>query len=150
MQQTSGKGPKPYKQRKASTVFLRIPPGDYSAIARGAKTEFRGASGRVSGLHFVQPPTPVVGYTERLGKYKSTLLVLEKRWTEPLGAISDESLRNEGFESLAHFRRYWMDRERRRFRPTRDVVVYRVRPWNEDDQRVFSSRILDHLYGEWL
>lgn len=143
-------GPKPWKQRQARTVFLRVPAADWPAVSRGKKREFRAASGQVSGLHFVEPPTPVVCYTVRVGKHDSRLMVLEKRWTEPLGSITDESLRNEGFSSFEEFRRYWMRRERRRFRPTREVVVYSVRPWDGGDEDWFSQELLKHLYGEWL
>lgn len=143
-------GPKPWKQRHAKTLFLRVPAADWQLVTRGHKREFRAASGRGSGLHFVETPTPVVAYMERRGKYESRLMVLEERRTEPLGAITEESLRAEGFETLAEFRRYWMKRERRRFLPTRDCVVYRVRPWQPGDAESFAEVILERLYGEWL
>jgi len=149
MASDGSRGPKPWKQRHAKTLFLRVPAADFPLVARGRKTEFRSASGMVSGLHFVEPPTPVVAYMEKRGKYESKLMVLEERRTEPLGAISEESLRNEGFATLAEFRRYWMRRERRRFRPTRDVVVYRVRPFEQSDAEWFARKLIEHLYGEW-
>lgn len=143
-------GPKPWKQRRASTAFLRVPAADWPAVSRGKKTEFRAASGQVSGLHFVETPTLVVAYRVKRGEYEGKLMVLEERRSEPLDAIDEEGLRREGFRTFAEFRRYWMRRERRRFRPTREVVVFRVRPFTEDDREVFSERILEHLYGEWL
>ncbi len=143
-------GPKPWKQRHAKTLFLRVPAADWQLVTRGRKTEFRAASGNASGLHFAETPTPVVAYMQRRGKYESRLMVLEERRTEPLGSIDGEGLRREGFESFEQFRRYWMQRERRRFRPTRDVVVYRVRPWTPEDEDTFSTRLLAHLFGEWL
>jgi hypothetical protein len=143
-------GPKPWKQREARTVFLRVPAADWVAVSQGKKREFRAASGQVSGLHFVEPPTLVVAYAIREHRHDSQAMVLEKRWKEPLGAISEESLRAEGFASFPEFRRYWMRRERRRFRPTRDVIVYRVRPITEEDRYDFADRLLKHLYGEWL
>lgn len=143
-------GPKPYTQRRASTVFLRVPYADWPAVSRGKKREFRGSRGNTSGLHFVNPPTPVVAYTVRQGQYQAKLMVLEKRWSEQLGAISDESLAAEGFKSLAEFRRYWMMRERRRFMPTREVVAYRVSPFEPGDIDIFGRRIMRHLYGEFL
>jgi hypothetical protein len=146
----TGKGPKPYKQRTASTIFLRVPVADWPALIRGKKREFRAASGNASGLHFVQTPTPVVCYMERLGKYAARLMVLERRWSEPLGAITPESLRAEGFQSFAEFRRYWMRREHRRFRPTREITVYEVRPWEPTDYNEFAYQLLHHLYGEFL
>lgn len=143
-------GPKPWKQRQARTIFLRVPAADWPLVSRGKKREFRAASGQVSALQFVEPPTPVVAYTERRGQHEGIIMVLERRWREPLGAITEESLEAEGFHTFEAFRRYWMQREKRRFRPTREVTVYRVRPWTPDDIEVFSLRILEHLYGEWI
>lgn len=78
-------------------------------------------------------------------------MVLTERFQEPLGAITEESLANEGFGSLAEFRRYWCDREKRRFTPTRMVVAYRVRPWIDGvDERRFADQLLERLYGPHL
>lgn len=143
-------GPKPWKQRQARTVFLRVPAADWHLVKSGYKREFRAASGQVSALQFVEPPTLVVAYTERRGHHEGIIMVLEERWREPLGAITAESLENEGFATFEAFRRYWMEREKRRFRPTREVTVYRVRPFEQGDIEVFSLRILEHLYGEWI
>lgn len=77
-------------------------------------------------------------------------MVLEEKWLEPLGAISPASLKAEGFESIGEFRRYWMNREKRRFMPTRMVTVYRVRPWQDGDHDRFAALLLDRLYGEHL
>lgn len=148
-------GPKPYDQKRASTIFLRVPWADWPAVRRGYKTEFRAASGAVSGLKWVDPPTPVVAYSfHKTFGHEAELMVLEERWQEPLAAISDESLRREGFSTLAEFRSYWCAREKRRFTPTRMIVAYRVRPfrWNgedgvPDDPTVFSRQLFDHLYG---
>lgn len=143
-------GPKPWTQRQARTVFLRVPNRDWAAVKNGAKTEFRPASGQVSGLKWVELPTPVVAYTKSVRGYASKLMVLEARWQERLAAISPESLRREGFQSLAEFRRYWMARERRRFRPEHIVTVFRVRPWTPVDREVFADALLERLYGEFL
>lgn len=149
------RGPKPYEQKFASTLFLRVPWADWPAVRRGIKTEFRAGSGAVSQLANVDLPTPVVGYSwHRTHGYESELMVMERRWQEPLAAISDSSLEAEGFATLAEFRAYWCARERRRFTPTRMIVAHRVRPfrWNPedglpDDRTLFAERIFDHLYG---
>lgn len=145
-------GPKPWTQRHASTVFLRVPTIDWVEVKRGMKTEFRGSPGAVSGLKFVEPPTPVVAYrVDRSHGYDAALMVLEDRWQEELGSISPESLEREGFETFAEFRRYFVLRERRRFRLTRNVTVYRLRPWDpEKDQRHFADLLLDRLFGAFL
>lgn len=78
-------------------------------------------------------------------------MVLERTWQEPLGAISPESLAAEGFPDYAHFRRYWMRRTRKHFKPTRMVVAFRVRAWHgQADAILFGSEILTRLYGEFL
>lgn len=145
-------GPKPYDKRQASTIFLRVPIRDWPAVKRGYKTEFRAGTGKnaVPQLWGVQPPVPVVAYAVRDGEHDARLMVLEELWQEPLGAISPESLRREGFDSLDEFRTYWISRERRRFRPLRNVFAYRVRPWHPEDREVFADRTLTHLYGDWI
>lgn len=147
-------GPKPYDQKRVSTHFLRVPWFDWAAVKYGEKTEFRAASGAVSGLKWLETPTPVVAYSwHPTHGHEAQLMILEERFQEPLAAISEESLEREGFESFAHFRRYWCDREKRRFTPTRMVVAYRVRPFRWDgpmpDQTVFAERLFDRLYGEF-
>jgi hypothetical protein len=145
-------GPKPYTQRRTSTLFLRVPTQEWGAVRRGQKREFRAGSGIVSQLHAVKPPMPVVAYSVGVqGRHDAELMVLEAMWREPLGAISPESLANEGCESLAEFRRRWMIRERKRWRPTRVVSVYQVRLWRPGlDDEVMGDRLLRHLYGEWV
>jgi hypothetical protein len=145
-------GPRPYTQRRASTTFLRVPVRDWPAVRSGYKTEFRAGVGRsaVPQLWGVDPPLPVVAYAIRNGRHESLLMVLERLWMEPLGAISADSLRREGCETLADFRRYWMARERKRFTPTRKVFVYRVRLFTPQDEDWPGARIFEHLYGEFM
>lgn len=146
-------GPQPFSQRRASTVFLRVPSEDWILVSRGGKREFRASTKAVSNLWSVEPPTPVVAYRVRpgpTGGYDSKLMVLEDKWLEPLGAITPESLAAEGFDSMAEFRRYWMRREKRRFMPTRKVTVYRVRLWTPEDNREMADVIFNRLYEEHL
>lgn len=144
-------GPRPWKQRQAHTIFLRVPVADWVEVSRGMKTEFTAAAGACSKLWNLEPPTPVVAYRvhKTLG-YESELMVLEKKWDEALGAISEESLENEGFKTLAEYRKYWCARERRRFQPLRIVTRYRIRPWLYDDTEAMAQVLLDRLYGDWL
>jgi hypothetical protein len=96
-------------------------------------------------------PVPVVAYrVDSRGNYDSALMVLEAVWREPRGAISPESLEAEGFESFPHFRRYWCIREKRLFRPLHMATVFRVRPWNSDDDRAMADVLLARLYGQFL
>lgn len=146
------RGPKPYRQTRTSTLFLRVPVAEWSLVKRGVKREFRSAPGAQSQLHAIQPPMPVVGYSvDRSGRHDARLMVLEQMWREPLGAISEESLAAEGCQSLAEFRRRWMLTHRKRFTPTRVVTVYVVRPWRDAlDERDMADRLLGHLYGDWI
>jgi hypothetical protein len=147
------RGPKPWTQRRASTTFLRVPHVDWPKVKNGLKREFRAGTGSaaVSQLWSLPTPTVVVGYSiDDQQRYDHRLLVLENHWREPLGAITPESLRAEGCKDLAEFRRYWMNRERRRFRPTREVSVYRVRPAQTADLQDVGDRLVQHLYGDFL
>jgi hypothetical protein len=133
-------------------VFVRVPRADWPAIICGTKREFRAACGKHSALWTVQTPTPAVAYTvSRIGVYDSALMVLERVWREPLGAISAESLAAEGFASFAEFRRHWMRREKRRFPLLRMTTVYRVRPWMPDDEpRMADTLFMNLLQEPWV
>lgn len=128
-------------------MFLRVPGGDWAAIRRGFKREFR-LTGQA--LLNLQTPTPVVVYTTRNGGYEEILMVLESAHREALGAISPTSLQAEGFPSVAHFRRYWMQRTGKRFRPLDICSVYRVRPWTDADMDLMGRTLLERLYGDFL
>lgn len=144
-------GPKPWVQRQARTAFLRVPNADWINVTRGVKREFRAGSGACSALWSVEPPMPVVAYrVHKVHGYEAKLMILVRKWQEPLGAISAASLEAEGFESLAEFRRYWMGREKRRFTPTRMVMAYRVRPWEPEDKADMAELLLYRLYEDFL
>jgi hypothetical protein len=151
MPANGSRGPKPYRQRQTSTVFVRVPRADWAAVKHGAKREFRAGSGRYSALWNVTTPTPAVAYTiNGRGQYDSALVVLEKVWCEPLGAISEESLAAEGFATFPEFRRAWMLREKRLFPPLRMTTVYRVRPWTDDATARMGEALLSRLYGDFI
>lgn len=148
MSADGGQAPKPYTKRQASTLFLRVPSDEFRSVIAGRKTEFRALPGKASQLHRAETPIPVVAYMERRGTYDARLMVLEETWQEPVGAISAESLQREGQPDIAHFRRYWMRRTRQKFKPTRMVIVFRVRGWDEySDREYFANAIFDRLYG---
>lgn len=152
MASDGSRGPKPYRQRRTSTLFLRVPVAEWRQVKRGAKSEFRSAPGAQSQLLAIEPPMPVVAYSvDKQGRHDARLMVLEKMWREPLGAISPESLAAEGCTNLAEFRRRWVLTNRKRFTPTRIISVYVVRLWREGlDERLMADRLLEHLYGEWV
>lgn len=143
--------PKPWKQRKLATAFLRVPDRDWAAVKIGAKTEFRATGQGLTPGWNMTTPTPIVGYRlTRSQRHDSSLLVLEKTWREALAGITEESLEREGFPDVAHFRRYWMERTKRRFSPLEEVQVYRVRPFTPDDAEPLAGLMLEKLYGEHL
>lgn len=142
--------PKPFTQRRVSTAFLRVPSGDWAAVRRGFKSEFRATGRGYPSFSSLEVPTPVVAYMTRTGHdHEGQLMVLERWWREPLGAISPESLQREGFESMAHFRRYWMGRTHKRFSPLTMVHVYRVRPFTIHDREPLAMALFDRLYAGW-
>lgn len=144
--------PKPWDQFEARTTFLRVPASDWLLVKQGRKTEFRATGRGVTQLWNVNPPTPVVAYavTNARDDHDSRLMVLEKTWQEPLGAISPDSLAHEGFPDMASFRRYWIIRTKRRFRPLSNVQVFRVRPWRPGDNEAMGVGLLMKLYGAHL
>lgn len=141
-------GARPWKQRQARTVFLRVPPAEWAKVSTGRKREFRGSPRSCPQLWNVDPPLPVVAYTYLPQRgYVRELMVLERTWREKLEDISPESLAAEGQPTFAHFRRYWMKREKTKFKPTREVSVFRVRPWEPEDERRMGQRLFERLYG---
>ena len=110
------RGPKPYSQHQASTIYLRIHSDDWHAVKGGAKREIRSRQSSVIALQDLSLPTPCLAYRlhPQYG-YDAELMVLEAVWREPLGSISDESIGNEGYATMADFRRAWTIREKRRF-----------------------------------
>lgn len=147
-----GWAPKPWASFSTRTTYLRVPTVDWAAVKLGSKTEFRQAGGKeITQLWNVTTPTPVVAYTVRSGdRYEKTLMVLERTWREPLGAITPDSLAAEGYPDMAHFRRYWMSRTHRRFTPLTNVQVYSVRPWRDTDMAELGAALLSKLYKEHL
>lgn len=145
---SSGAGPRPYTQRQARTIFLRVPYEEWGVIATGKKTEFRASPRSCSQLWSVEPPTTVVAWAMFPSTgYRQQLMVLEETWREPLGSARPESLQREGHPTFAHFRRYWMKREKTAFRPTREISVYRIRPLTPGDEHEQAMALFDRLYG---
>lgn len=141
--------PEGLTRHNASTIFLRVPREDWDAVAIGAKTEFR-LPGAPAWVKKVKCPTPVVAYVSSEGYQGTKLMLLERAWTMRLGMIEDESLQREGFPTLAHFRRYWMKRTKKKFRMLDTVTAFRVRPITPADFDYMGRLLLSRLYGEHL
>jgi hypothetical protein len=125
---------------------LMVPDQDWSEVLAGAKTEWR---------RLGQPRAPRVGpvvlyrihpATEEIDSRPG---ILEETWTEPLGAISAESLEREGFADLGEFRRYMDARyPSSGYRPLTMARVYRVRLWRPEDTPQIARDVLTYLYGD--
>lgn len=145
-------------RRQVATQFIRVPRTDWAAICAGTKTELR-QWGRHAIVHTrLDPPQPIVGYSFQLHRSDADarLLVCDGAWSEPLGAISAESLRAEGYETVREFRRYWIERHGRKrpegggWRPLSRVQVLQLRPFTDEDRDTFAEMLLERIYGRWL
>lgn len=144
-----------YPRRRASTQFLHVPLADWPAVKSGRKTEFRAVGRLAPSTSSIVTPAPVVCYTLRQYRRlpETALMVLEAAWSEPLGAISPDSLEREGFKTIGEFRSYWQRRQYGKngpFKPLSIARVYRVRPWAATDRLEMGEALLRHLYGYWL
>jgi hypothetical protein len=95
-------------------------------------------------------PRPVLLYSEhpQTGQIDTVVACLTDTWQEPLAAISDEDLAEEGFASRGEFKRYFAERyPQGGFRPLVLVQVYRVRPLTEADRQEWMSSVWQRLYG---
>lgn len=136
---------------QVSTVFVRVPSDDWHAVKGGYKREIRSRQSSAGALQSLSPPTPCVAWRlHRQYGYDSVLMVLEAVWREPLGAISEESIANEGYATMAEFRRAWVIREKRRFPLLAPVTVHRLRPWTFEDGAAMGQAVLRQLYGEFV
>lgn len=139
-----------------STLTLRVPAADWQKVISGAATEFRlGANGMARNP--IPLPCPVVLFRRRRagGPNEERLMLLTARRIEALGAISDEGLIAAGFTgerdyAYALFRRHWINSERKKFDPLREVTVYTVEPFQGGHVAIAGEVVIQHLYGAWL
>lgn len=133
-----------------------MPRPEWYAVAGGEKTEFRTyfTPDTTTSAKDWWAPSPTLLYS-RVGYDGSphfALAILERGWVEPLGAISPESLRNEGFDTLAEFRAHWAENRltsaRKGFRPLDKVNCWRVRLTDDIDE--CGRFLMAHLYGDYL
>lgn len=146
--------PRPLKQRRVKTLFIRVPTWAWAMVSTGRVSEFRAAVGNVPQLGSVPLPTLAVAYRPRLkvGEYDYRLMLLEGVRREALGTIGDDGLRRAGYtgeNAFARFRRDWMINEKKRFEPLRVVFVFRVRPLYDEDLVEVGLALVEHLYGEF-
>lgn len=132
---------------------LQIPDTDWSAVCAGSKRQLRCyRPGRDDDR---DEPEPCIFWSPAPfhDTVRAVLGVVEWRRREPLGAISAESLRQEGFDTLAEFRTYFIGRHpQRAFRPLDSVMAYAIRPWQDGDEVLAKdwllARALPWAFGE--
>lgn len=150
-----GRSPSPPRPKgSVRTLWVPCPSRDWPAVNTGHKTEFRHYRPVPLTVKQATLPTPVVLFTRKATfgpPLRKALFVLEAAWSEPLGAISPESLANEGFETLRDFQRYWRDRHvNGRFDRYKIVTANKVRPWRPEDEENFKAIIWNRLFIEPL
>lgn len=143
--------PTRYEKRTVSTALVRAHPDDWPLIRQGIKREFRMPMKPGNGRWFnVHGPLPCAVYTQitQGGDYRTNVMILERVWSEPLFALSPDSLAAEGFDTFEEFRAYWMRREGARFRASRNVWAFQVRPMVDSNEA--GRLLLERLYWEHL
>lgn len=154
-------------RRSAGNLPVRVPAYDWADVITGNKSMFRTYCARATSRErpVVPPdtecPRPCLLYAVRHNgparsrRWEAVPGVLLSHRQEPLGAITPEDLKAEGFEFLPAFKFYWKRRYPKvGWRPWDFVSVLEVRPWNvgvEDlDDDTQARWLLKQLYGEWL
>lgn len=137
-------------QRRARSVYIRVPRVDFPHVRIGRKRQFRITE---LGQRRSGPPTlPAAIVVWCLNAYvdepEESLVFCERSWSERLGEISPDSIAREGFATRAEYIAYW-----RRYRhpdhswnPLQPVTVFDVRPWREDDLLPCAAALYEHLY----
>lgn len=151
----SSTAPSGYPRHQLSTLFLRVPSGDWTRVVVGEKREFRTSPREGVLILSARCPTPVVLYTiSPTGGRACKLMVLEHQERQRLIDIAElpDALAAEGFATYADFKAYWKKRNGGVFRPLQQVVVHRVRPWGGQDQdgTTFGSAWMELLYGKFF
>lgn len=135
--------------RRLVVQSLRVVTGDYARIRAGEKREYRTYKLRI---HQLREGECAIVYASAGPRkpLRTSLVVVEASYVEPLGAISPESVSLEGFTTFREFRTYFRERERvKGFRQLDRVQVVRFRPFHEHEKSALSEALFDDLYGRW-
>jgi hypothetical protein len=143
----------------ASVGARRMPVtnGDRLAILAGEKTEIRHIAPAAWRGTATKPrhPGPCVVYTERAdGLVVTDVIWADTAWYEQIAAISEESLKAEGYESYGDWMAYMKRRHAPKsgqvqFGPMSYVRVTRVRRLTAEDIQEFKDYTYDRLYGQY-
>lgn len=129
-------------------VRLYVARVDFAAIRAGEKRMWR--SYRRGTVRDLPRPVIVCSHHPATGRIDTALSCLIETWTEPLGAISEEHVREEGFETRSAFKSYFAERyPNYGFRPLDTVQVFRVRPLTDDDRDEWFEQTWQRLYGSF-
>lgn len=134
---------------------LMVPRMDWADVLAGVKTEFRHYGGTTAPINRGSEwelPEPVVLYcpNDALRDVDTSVAVLDAAWQEPMGAISPESIRNEGFADIGEFRRYITERYPvGGFRPMARCRCYRVHPMGPMELDRFKDMLWHRMYGQF-
>lgn len=141
---------RPWRRVETRTHLFWVPRRELAELRRGTRTEVRVRDKRRRPTNALVVPCPIVLYSwsEIRTEPDRALLVLERAWEEPMGAISPESVRAEGFETLKEYRRYWIEERGQFWRPLDVVRCYRFRIPESLDE--LADMLLEQLYGEHL
>lgn len=134
----------------AKTLLIQPHATDWLPLKYGRKGEFRTTPRGGAFPDMIPCPTPAVLWRPVASRLETIPVVLEEAWTEPLGAISEESLGREGYASLREFRARWVASRHAYFDATRKVCVWKVRLWGDGDGEAMGQRLLERLYGPYL
>lgn len=134
---------------RVENVRITVPRVDWSRVRIFEKCMWRSYSRRRTELVL---PRPVVLFSEhpQTGAVDSMVACLTETWQEMLGAISEEDVAEEGFDSRRAFKLYFAERyPKGGFRPLEKVQVYRIRPLTDEDREAWLDEMWQRLYGSF-
>lgn len=121
---------------------------DWSRVRCGEKTMWR--SYRLGAITDLPRPVVLYSYHPQLPRVDTALAVLTETWQEVLGAISEEDVRREGFDSRSEFKRYFNERyPKEGFRPLNKVQVVVVEPLLPDVIEDWKNRAWERCFGRF-
>jgi hypothetical protein len=147
---TRRREPSPYAvlRRATGNVRIPVPRVDWSRVRCGEKRVWRTYS--LGTYKLIPCPAVIYSVHPTTGKIDTALVMVTETWVEMLGAVSDEAIAEEGFDSRAEFKRYFAERyPRMGYRPLNKVQCFRVRPLEPEDVEAWKDAVWERLYGSF-